>query len=83
MSDAGAYRVLLVDDDLMLRECLSILLADYHMPGMSGLELYQAAGAHDAASRPHFVLLTGNANESLTRGSRSGVVSCSSLRRTK
>jgi hypothetical protein len=53
------------------------------MPGMSGLELYQAAGAHDAASRPHFVLLTGNANESLTRGSRSGVVSCSSLRRTK
>lgn len=91
MNDAGAYRVLLVEDDVMLLECLSILMADefvvhscrsgqealrllqqhafhvvctdFHMPGMSGLELFRAAGAQGTTRRPHFVVLTGNASE--------------------
>ncbi len=87
----GAYRVLLVEDDLMLRESLTILLADefrvascasgeqalsllaeqrfhvvctdFHMPGMNGIELFRAASAKTDHSCPHFVVLTGDANE--------------------
>lgn len=91
MNEAGAYRVLLVEDDVMLRESLTILLADefvvqscasgqhalqllreqafhvvctdFHMPGMNGVELFRAASAEAGPSQPHFVVLTGDANE--------------------
>lgn len=94
INEAGAYRVLLVEDDVMLRESLAILLADefvvkscgtgqqalellrkeptfdvvctdYHMPGMSGVELFRAANAEHEPPHPHFVVLTGNSREVL------------------
>ena len=88
MSEEGSYRVLLVEDDVALLECLALLLADefvvhtcrsgqealallgqhtfqvvcsdFHMPGMDGLELFQAASAHSGEHVPRFVLVTGN-----------------------
>lgn len=87
----GAYRVLLVEDDVMLRESLTMLLADefrvsscasgeqalsllaeqpfhvvctdFHMAGMNGLELFRAVSARGEQACPHFVVLTGDANE--------------------
>lgn len=49
-------------EDLMLQNRFDCVLADYHLPGQSGLDF---AGRHHGDGDPPIILLTGNGNETV------------------
>lgn len=60
--------------DKLVRDPVHLVLSDFNMPGMDGLELLQALRQHKTTARIGFILVTGNPTaDMVSRGKTLGL----------